>query len=140
MSRDLTPKELDQLQKMYNLPNIVETMKVSIGDLEQDVYCLERDMYNEEQKILVRTYPRLGMFGFYFLELCRCVGILSNERGLNLIQEIENYFANGENMSDPILQDKVIAWYEGKLCSGYYMAQNTEELVHIIIQQLNLQE
>ena len=108
-------------------------MKIFFGDSEQD-------LYSEEQKILARTYPRLGMFGFYFLELCKQAGILSNEQGLKLIQEIENYFANGENISDPVLQDKVIAWYEGRLRSGYYMEPNTEEFVHIIKQQLNLQE
>lgn len=128
MSRDLTPKELDQLQKVYDMPNIVETMKVSINDGP------EQDAYDEEQKAMVRTYPRLGMFGFDFLNLCRHNGVLADDKGCQLIQEIENYFASGESMTDQTLQDKVAAWYEGRLSGGYYMTQNNEELAYILRQ------
>ena len=132
MSRDLTPKELDFIQKQSEIPNLTETLKIVINGVEEDAYT-------EEQKMMARTWPRLGMFGFDLLERCRSAGVLSSETGRSLIDQIESYFQSGETIDDPELQDKTIAWYEGQLVPGYYMTENDREFA-LYLKQLSRKE
>ena len=116
MSRELTPKELEYIQKYYNIPNIVDSLVTQIGDTIMPTYT-------DEQKELAHRYPNLGMFGFDLLDACRGNGLYSNENGKSLLQQIENYFS-GINIEDKELASAAQAWYEGVFSNGYYMNDN----------------
>lgn len=133
MSRDLTPKELDMLQKTYNMPNLVDTMMIKLSNQPDEE---AKPLYSDEQKELAHKYPRLGMFGFDFLNHCREQGILSKEKGQEIIQTIEDYF-NGKTIEDKELQEKTILWYEGNFCPGYYQDDNTIEFAFYIKELVN---
>lgn len=124
MSRDLTPKELDQLIKTTNPPNLTETLTISYNGTTQSAY-------SDDQKAIGRKYPRLGRFGFDFLMECKRLGIFSNQIGYDLVQHVENYF-NGINIDDKELEEKIQLWYDGQLESGYYMEPNNEALAHYL--------
>lgn len=42
MSRELTPKELEYIQKYYNIPNIVDSLVTQIGDTIMPTYTDEQ--------------------------------------------------------------------------------------------------
>ena len=110
MSRDLTPMELDYIQKITNMPNITDNLFNEDGSY----------VYNDEQREMTHKYNRLGMFGFGFLELCRENGLLNKAE--EIIQQIEDYF-NGADI-DKNIAETAQKWYEGNLEPGYYMEDN----------------
>ena len=124
-SYDLTPKQVDELQKLYNMPNIVDNLKIKIGEEET------MDAYTDEQKELSHRYPKLGMFGFDMLQMCQELGVFSTDRGKAVIQKVEDYF-NGIDIEDKELADSAQRWYEGTFCPGYYMNDNNSEFAQYL--------
>ena len=116
MSKSLTPKELDYLQRRENIPNITMSLMVQIG--EEMIPA-----YSDEQKEMASRYPKLGMFGFDMLNRCMNNGVYQDERGKAILQQIENYF-NGQEIEDKELAENAQKWYEGNFCPGFYMNDN----------------
>lgn len=116
MSVDLTPKELDNLQRSKNIPNIVMSLTRQIGDKMVPAY-------SDKQKELASRYPKLGMFGFDMLNRCMNNGVYQDEKGKALLQQLENYF-NGQEIEDKELANNAQQWYEGNFCPGFYMNDN----------------
>ena len=125
MSRDLTPRELDTIQKRMNMPNIVDDLVLVNAD------GTESPAYSNEDKILSHRYPKLGMFGFDMLSECRDNGVFDSKIGCEIVQQIEDHF-NGKEISDIDLRNKVIAWYDGTLQPGHYMTENTQAMADYI--------
>ena len=119
MSRDLTPKELDYLQRRENIPNLIMSLMMQMGDKMVPAY-------SDEQKEMTSRYPKLGMFGFDMLKRCMNNGVYQDERGKVILQQIENYF-NGQEIEDKELAENTQRWYEGNFCPGFYMNDNNCE-------------
>lgn len=128
MSRDLTPRELDMLQKETKCGNIALDLKIKIGDKEIDYY-------SNEDKDLILAYSKLGMFGVDFLFKCKNKGILSTKLGKSYVDEVEKVL-NGEDIPYKEFKETILDWYNGKLEPGYDMAYNNEALVEFIMNML----
>lgn len=131
MSRDLTPKELDCLQKTYNIPSLIDNLTVKVSADEE-----AKPVYSDEQKEIAHRYPKLSMFGFDMLEMCRRNGVYNSDKGRALLEKIEGYF-NGQELDDKELQSNVQAWYEGTFCPGYYMNDNNCEFANYLKQLIS---
>lgn len=127
MSRDLTPMELDYVQKTNNMPNIADSLVNADGSY----------VYTEEQREMSHRCTRLGMFGFDFLVCCKEDGILNSDTGKELIQQIEDYFNGAEIEKE--LAETTQKWYEGQLEPGYHMYRNDEAFVEYIRLKINNQ-
>lgn len=130
MSRDLTPKELRQLQKATKMENLVDTLTITIGDKTMPAY-------NDEQRELAHAYPSLGHFGFDMLNICRSNGVYSSEDGKKLLQKLEDYF-NGIDIDDKELKDAAQSWYEGTFSPGYYMNDNDSEFAAYLKSRISM--
>lgn len=124
MSRDLTPRELDYIQKQYNIPNIT----LSLVDENNN------PVFSEEQRELAIQFPRLGAFGFDMLNFCRDMGVLNDKRGLQLLKEVESYF-NGATINKE-LANTTQSWYEGKLEADYYMDNNNQAFASYLLHKM----
>lgn len=125
MSRDLTPRELDLLQRETNCGNLALNLKIKIGDKEQD-------FYSEDEKELISAYPKLGMFGVDFLIKCKEKGLTSNTLGRAHIDDVESVLS-GEDIPYKEFKEVILDWYNGKLEPGYDMSYNNEALVDFIV-------
>ena len=124
MSRDLTPRELDIIQKELDLENITSNLVIKYGDIEVPAYT-------EEQKELSKSYPKLGMCGFDFLSMCKEKGILSTKLGKILIDEVEQVIS-GCDITYKEYKETILEWYDGELEPGYSMENNNIALVEYI--------
>lgn len=130
MSRDLTPKECDYIQKTYSMPNFTN---VYVEENGEKIY-----MYSEEDRALANKYPRLGTFGFDLLSHCQQNGVVSSDKGQVILQKIEDYF-NGKDIDDKELAENTQKWYEGKYCPGYYMNDNNAEFAAYLKRKISEQ-
>lgn len=130
MSRSLTPKELDNLLKFSNVPNLINTLTITIEDKLMPVY-------DNIQIEMANAYPKLGKFGFDMLNYCRLNGVYFNEDGKQLLQKIENYF-NNIDIDDKELADAAQRWYEGIFCPGYYMNDNNSEFAAYLKSRISM--
>lgn len=124
MSRDLTPRELDIIQKELDLENITSNLVIKYGDIEVPAYT-------EEQQELSKSYPKLGMCGFDFLSMCKEKGILSTKLGKILIDEVEQVISGGD-ITYKEYKETILEWYDGELEPGYSMENNNIALVEYI--------
>ena len=131
MSRDLTPRELDVFITINKLPNIVDSLIISNNGEAKPAY-------SNQEKELSHQYKKLGRFGFDLLLCCRDIGILSSDKGKELIQVIEDHFS-GQLIQTKELADNVNKWYNGEYSGGCNMRNNDLEfaqyLKHLITSQ-----
>ena len=118
MSRDMTPKDLHMAQKALGITD----------NIVNHLYKINEDgtrtpAFSEKSITINNKYPVVSMFGGSLIDICLEIGVFSTEKGCQLFQQIEDYF-KGKEIEDKELLDKTIAWYEGKLCPGYYMDAN----------------
>lgn len=131
MSRDWTPCELRAAQKQFNIPNLADMEWIIHIEGQED-----KPLYSEADIALAHTYNQLGLWGFDFLRECVRIGVLSNEKGQQIIQSIEDYY-NGADLDNKELREKVDLWYEGQLEPGYDLYNNNLELANYIKTILN---
>ena len=119
MSRDMTPKDLHMFQRAMNMKNNVVDSLYRINPDGSHTYA-----WSDEERAIHHKYPTVSMFGGALIDACNRNGLFSTEEGQQLFSQIEDYF-NGKEIEDKDLLDKTIDWYNGELCSGYYMDGNT---------------
>lgn len=130
MSRDLTPKELDFIQKQSSFSNLIDNLVITIGDRTMPAY-------SDEQRAMAHAYPKLSNFGFDMLNNCRLNGVYMSEDGKRLLQKVEDYF-NGIDIEDKELKDAAQSWYEGTFCPGYYMNDNDSEFAAFLKSKISM--
>lgn len=133
MSRDLTPKELDYMQRNNNMSNITDDLMIYFNGETFPAY-------SDEQKEISHRYAKLGMFGFDFLMQCKKLRILTSERGKEIIQQIEDSFSNNGTIEDKELAEMTKQWYEGQLVSGSDMTYNNIEFAEYIRDKIKGEE
>ncbi len=128
MSRDLTPKEFDIITK--------ENGEEYCGILDIVMYNENSDegtpMFSDDEKIKIKSLPTLSRIGIGFLTKCISNGVYNDEKGHNILQQLENYFNNGSDIEDKELLETAKLWYEGQLVPGHYMNDNTDQFATFI--------
>ena len=128
MSRDFTPKEFDIITKQNG--------EEYCGILDMVIYVNGSDegtpMFSDDEKIKIKSLPNLSRIGIDFLTKCISNGVYNDEKGHDILQQLEDYFGNNGEIKDKEILEVTKLWYEGKLVPGRYMDDNNDEFVNFI--------
>lgn len=132
ISRDLTPKELDEVTKLFGVSNIIDTLKTKTTNGMEYAY-------NEQKRKLSQEYPRLISFASNLLFRCNKEGLLKYTTCRKLIMSLEIYYKTGE-IQDEDLKSMADNWYNGKLKSGREMSSNDTNFISYLKSRITKEE
>lgn len=130
MSRDWTPREFDiiSIAQKYEVVPTIDFVMYMNGDTSGE----GKPMFSDEEKTQIRSLPKLSCIGIDFLMYCIHGGIYGDEKGRVILQQLNDYFANGTEIPDKELEETAKLWYDGQLEPGYDLTENDREFVAFI--------
>lgn len=125
MNRDFRPIDFRIWRDQFNIPSQFskDFIDVTTG----------QPVYSEEIINLAPKYPLLSLCGpSIFIKLVE-------EHLINhpIVQQIENILEIKDVKEDKELYDTTVAWYNGKLASGYYMDDNNDMFYNYIKERIS---